>query len=106
MAAAGGGGGGQRAVVWFRNDLRLHDNAVVAAVAEGVKDGKLSEVGRYAARRPPTCNLQTHRGRPGCCGAELFTIPYAELQCREVCQVNCGPALRRDAHVSECTHDF
>ena len=37
-------GGGSRAVLWFRNDLRLHDNAIVAEAAQRVKSGKISEV--------------------------------------------------------------
>lgn len=40
----GSGGGGQRAVLWFRNDLRLHDNAIVAEAAQRVKSGQMSEV--------------------------------------------------------------
>ncbi len=44
MSSAGGGGARQRAVLWFRNDLRLHDNAIVAEAAQAVKNGKLSEV--------------------------------------------------------------
>lgn len=45
MASAGSNG--HRAVLWFRNDLRLHDNAIVAESAKGVKDGKFSEVGPW-----------------------------------------------------------
>lgn len=42
MVTAQGGGG--RAVLWFRNDLRLHDNPVLAEAAQRVKAGKISEV--------------------------------------------------------------
>lgn len=48
MAQNGGGSGG-RAVLWFRNDLRLHDNAIVAEAAQRVKSGKVSEVRQRGA---------------------------------------------------------
>jgi deoxyribodipyrimidine photolyase len=35
---------GRRAVVWFRNDLRLRDNAALAAVAERVRAGDVADV--------------------------------------------------------------
>ena len=64
MSSAGGGGAPQRAVLWFRNDLRLHDNAIVAEAAQAVKNGKLSEVGS-ASLAPSTtvfiCLLRTTR---------------------------------------------
>ncbi|KAG2435381.1 hypothetical protein HXX76_007453 [Chlamydomonas incerta] len=41
MATAGGG---QRLVLWFRNDLRLHDNYIVHEAAQRVKRGEASEV--------------------------------------------------------------
>lgn len=33
-----------RAIVWFKNDLRLHDNYVLERAAELVSSGKASEV--------------------------------------------------------------
>jgi hypothetical protein len=42
MATAGSG---KRVVLWFRNDLRLHDNYVVHDAAQRVKRGEASEVG-------------------------------------------------------------
>jgi DNA photolyase len=46
MAANGAanGGSGGRAVLWFRNDLRLHDNAIVAEAARRAKSGEIAEV--------------------------------------------------------------
>ncbi|GLC48551.1 hypothetical protein PLESTB_000110200 [Pleodorina starrii] len=41
MATAGGG---KRVVLWFRNDLRLHDNYIVHDAAQRVKRGEASEV--------------------------------------------------------------
>lgn len=41
MATAGGG---KRVVLWFRNDLRLHDNYIVHDAAQRVKRGEYSEV--------------------------------------------------------------
>ena len=35
---------GKRAVLWFRNDLRLHDNGILAEAAKKIKDGQLNEV--------------------------------------------------------------
>jgi deoxyribodipyrimidine photo-lyase len=42
MASAGSGA--RRAVVWFRNDLRLRDNAAVAEAAAKVKGGEVDSV--------------------------------------------------------------
>lgn len=33
-----------RTVLWFRNDLRLHDNAIVAAAVKAVKDKQCESV--------------------------------------------------------------
>ncbi|GIL83479.1 hypothetical protein Vretimale_11168 [Volvox reticuliferus] len=41
MATAGGG---KRVVLWFRNDLRLHDNYIVHDAVQRVKRGEASEV--------------------------------------------------------------
>lgn len=35
---------GKRAVLWFRNDLRLHDNAIIAEAAKKVQSGDVTEV--------------------------------------------------------------
>ena len=37
-------GSGSRLVLWFRNDLRLHDNVIVHEAAQRVKAGKADEV--------------------------------------------------------------
>jgi deoxyribodipyrimidine photolyase len=46
MAANGAakGGSGGRAVLWFRNDLRLHDNGIVAEAARRAESGQIEEV--------------------------------------------------------------
>lgn len=44
MAAASGATTGKRAILWFRNDLRLHDNVIVAEAARKVKAGEITEV--------------------------------------------------------------
>ena len=44
MASGQGEGTGSRVVLWFRNDLRLHDNAIVHEAAQRVKTGKATEV--------------------------------------------------------------
>lgn len=43
-AAAGAAAAGRRAVVWFRNDLRLRDNAALHSIAEKVKAGEVADV--------------------------------------------------------------
>ncbi len=43
-AAAGGSGSSKRMVLWFRNDLRLHDNAIVAEAVKAVRAKQVDEV--------------------------------------------------------------
>jgi DNA photolyase len=49
MAANGAAdtGSGGRAVLWFRNDLRTHDNAIIAEAARRAKAGQINEVRSY-----------------------------------------------------------
>lgn len=47
-----GSGGGKRAILWFRNDLRLHDNVIVAEAARRVQAGSVAEVRSML----PSCN--------------------------------------------------
>ena len=65
---------GGRAVLWFRNDLRIHDNAIVAEAARRAKAGQIKEVCScrgtigdpccrvllFDARRPPLLRTQQH----------------------------------------------
>ena len=41
-------GSGSRLVLWFRNDLRVHDNVIVHEAAQRVRAGKADEV-RYSS---------------------------------------------------------
>jgi hypothetical protein len=63
MAANGAAdsGRGGRAVLWFRNDLRVHDNAIVAEAARRAKAGQINEV----------CSCHGRIGDP-CCRVLLF----------------------------------
>lgn len=54
MAAAGKGG---RVILWFRNDLRLHDNAIVAEAQKRVQAGTASEVGSALLGAGRHCTL-------------------------------------------------
>ena len=44
MASTDSAGTGSRVVLWFRNDLRLQDNAIVHEAAQRVRSGKATEV--------------------------------------------------------------
>ncbi len=44
VAAMAKGSQSKRVVLWFRDDLRLHDNYTVASAAKMVKAGQASEV--------------------------------------------------------------
>lgn len=59
MAANGAADGarGGRAVLWFRNDLRTHDNAIVAEAARRAKAGQINEVGSIAGLGEPFCRV-------------------------------------------------
>ena len=41
---AGGNEGPRRTVLWFRNDLRVHDSVTVHEAAQRVKNGQSDEV--------------------------------------------------------------
>lgn len=46
MAGGGAGGGapGGRVLLWFRNDLRLHDNYTVDAAVQKIKSKQAADV--------------------------------------------------------------
>ena len=50
IAAMAKGSQSKRVVLWFRDDLRLHDNYTVASAAKMVKAGQASEVGGQLPR--------------------------------------------------------
>ena len=42
--AAASSAAGRRVILWFRNDLRLHDNAIIDEAVRSVRSGAASEV--------------------------------------------------------------
>jgi deoxyribodipyrimidine photolyase len=54
--------GGQRIVLWFRNDLRLHDNQIVHEAAQKIASKQYKEV----RRRPYTLCLTSAQPTQPC----------------------------------------
>jgi len=44
----------RRTVLWFRNDLRVHDSVTVHEAAQRVKNGQSDEVWRWLPHRDPS----------------------------------------------------
>jgi hypothetical protein len=59
--------GPRRTVLWFRNDLRLHDSATVHEAAQRVKAGQSDEV---RAR----CGTGFTPSQPACCTADKAQV--------------------------------